>query len=234
MKKKTTSKTVSFRLSLEEKQLVKQLAEEKGLSEAKFLEDIVKPHIQKNLAKNDTFNLGDLAISLDMDEPELSFDQMATSLEPTGLKLRIQLIPYKNWRKNLRAECSKSIWEALRAEQLSKSNNKCSICGDNTTELHCHEVWDIDHEKLTQVLVGLQIVCEYCHHCIHWGRMRKIDKDGTLTEKTTKHFLKVNKCDKPTFIKHQNEQMALFNKNSEKEYKLDFGDYSLYAMVKSL
>ena len=56
-KQKAASKTVSFRLNLAEKKLVRELADKEGISEAKFLENIVKPYVKEhtsNLIKTNT------------------------------------------------------------------------------------------------------------------------------------------------------------------------------------
>lgn len=142
-----------------------------------------------------------------------------------NFKLKIQLIPFNNWYKNIRAY-NEQGWEKIRNEQLKVYKNKCAICGDGKRKLHCHEEWEINDEKLTQKLKGLIILCEYCHHCIHWGRMRRMDNDGTLTKRITEHFLKVNNCDMKTFNRHRNEAWHLwYTYRMTKEYTLDLGEY---------
>ncbi|MGB3948813.1 MAG: hypothetical protein WBM13_12575 [Bacteroidia bacterium] len=142
------------------------------------------------------------------------------------LKLQIQLIPFNNWGKNLRHYIPQK-WKKIREEQLKIAHNQCAICGDSESKLHCHEQWDIDHKKLTQRLIGVQIVCESCHHCIHWGNTERIDTNGVLKKKIIEHFLKVNNCNEEVFKHHYNEVWKI-NINSWKnsyQYELDLGEY---------
>ncbi|MFY9307610.1 MAG: hypothetical protein WAQ28_01040 [Bacteroidia bacterium] len=217
---KKQNQTLSFRLNAKEKRKIQQLADEQGISKAKLLENIVKQHItvdSTSFIKTDT----EKPVSL----RDLVLENTPKKEVKTGVnkfKLNIQLIPYKNWGKNFRNQYPKS-WEKRREEQLRVSNYQCSICGDTKSELHCHEDWDIDHENLIQRLRGLKIVCEYCHHCIHWGRMMKIDTTGSLTERATKHFLKVNNCTKQVLINQYRREFDIFYKNINNDYVLDLG-----------
>lgn len=140
------------------------------------------------------------------------------------LKLKINPIPQCNHGYNLRAYYPKE-WKTIREEQLKIYNYKCAICGDTEKKLHCHEDWEIDNKKHIQKLKGLKIICEYCHHCIHWGRLQMIDNTGKLIEAVSEHFLKINNCSREIFVKHKNDVLNTFYKNRRILYDLDLGEY---------
>lgn len=230
MKKKTQkvkSKTVSFRLGLAEKQVITELASKMGVSEAKFLEDIVKPFIKEHSItldktkkkENSPFvSLKDLSMGSNLGDNAIEL------LVKGKLKIKVQLIPYQNWGKNLRNLRPKR-WKILKDDTIRKADNKCSICGNTSKTIHCHEDWEIDHQKFTQRLIGLKAICDHCHHCYHWGMMKKIDTNGKLENVITKHYLKINNCTKDELNNHLKEAFDTFNNNSDQEYKLDLGAY---------
>ena len=60
------------------------------------------------------------------------------------LKLWIEKVPKRLWRKNLRSEevgLGKHRWDKLRKAVLEANGPACTICGD-TEKPHGHEVWE--------------------------------------------------------------------------------------------
>lgn len=139
-------------------------------------------------------------------------------------KLKIELIPSNNWGINLRRYYSNSEWNKIRKEELEKSNYSCSICGNNTRKLNCHEEWEFDDEKWIQKFASLKIVCDLCHHCNHPGRLGQIDYTGEITKKVIEHFLSINNCSYEEYVEHKKEAWKLFRLRSKKRYSVDFGD----------
>ncbi|PCJ28102.1 MAG: hypothetical protein COA97_02165 [Flavobacteriales bacterium] len=141
--------------------------------------------------------------------------------------MKISLIPAKNWGENLRRYYSAYEWNGIRYDTEAEADYKCTICGSDERELHCHEIWKYDDDNCIQKLVGLQMVCEYCHHAIHWGALQEIDNTGKLIEKVKQHFLRINNCTEKEFVKHKKEAFILFWKRTDKNYEVDFGDYEI-------
>jgi hypothetical protein len=103
------------------------------------------------------------------------------TLTARRIELKPEPIPYPMGGKNARAVLSKSEWKAVREIVLEEHGWKCALCGyaRNTANLHCHEVWQYPWEirsfgkKSKNVpvmrLVGLQILCRFCHGAKHVG-----------------------------------------------------------------
>lgn len=119
--------------------------------------------------------------------------------EMSGYKLHGNLIPKKNYGKNLRST-HKSQWEKIRKAVYKKANNTCAICGAHHKSMHAHEHWGFDYKKRQQQLKDLICVCELCHNNIHLGKTFALAKERKVNIKTVKeHWAKVNKCELEEF-----------------------------------
>lgn len=120
----------------------------------------------------------------------------ATPIAPSRYKLRIELVPERQWGMNLRAAMSATQWDRVSAEVFAAAGGLCQICGGIGSKhpLECHEVWrynensDLSAACRTQVLQGLEALCPACHRVKHLGFA---DKQGWL-ERSLEHLARVN------------------------------------------
>lgn len=139
------------------------------------------------------------------------------------LKLTIEIVPSTSWYNNLRSILPREKWDEIRKYVYSGFNNKCQACSSNS-KLHCHEVWFYNDVNHIQKLSGFVALCERCHHIKHIGLAGILASKGELDfEKLIKHFMKVNNCDRLTFIKHKNEAFKTWEERSKYEWQIDLG-----------
>jgi hypothetical protein len=120
----------------------------------------------------------------------------AIPIKPASYKLRIELIPERQWGVNLRAAMSATQWDKVSAEVFQEAGGRCEICGGigRKHPLECHEVWSYDEDlnfeagRRSQILSGLQALCPACHRVKHLGFA---DKQGWL-ESSLIHMARVN------------------------------------------
>lgn len=148
------------------------------------------------------------------------------------LKLKIELVPSTSWYNNLRKCLNRQDWDKIRKKAYANANYKCEICGEKE-QLHCHEKWNYDDEKLIQELEGFEAICVNCHMIKHAGfsmhteeGRRKFNRDKLIA-----HFCKVNNCDRDDFMKHENEAFKIWRERTQYQWKVDLGEYK--KMVKS-
>ena len=81
----------------------------------------------------------------------------------------IELVPSTSWGKSLyKLSRTKGVgfgrrWLKIRERELSRTGNKCEICGFSGKGLSCHEKWQYDEINLIQKLVRYEIVCQNCN-----------------------------------------------------------------------
>lgn len=143
----------------------------------------------------------------------------------TDLKLTSELVPATAWRKNLRTNVTRSLWDKIRYDSYQRSGNKCGICGAEG-QLQCHEIWDYDDENHVQKLSGFIALCRDCHQVKHIGRSGILAMDGKLDfDHLIDHFCKVNNCSKKIFDKHQKQVSEKWRQRSKYPWQCDFGEY---------
>lgn len=141
------------------------------------------------------------------------------------LKLTIELVPATSWRKSLKRTMSKKKWKKLREQIFAEYDWKCSICG-SSGKLNCHEVWEYDDINHKQRLKALVPLCDLCHHVRHIGMAAILASEGKLDmEEVIQHFMKVNECDRETFINHKRQAFEQWERRSAYEWEIDFGEY---------
>lgn len=156
---------------------------------------------------------------------------MALTRQRRHLKLRIELIPKRLWKKNLRSSdgLGKARWDKLRRKLIEANGTRCTICG--SAGHHGHEVWQYREKKTvgTAMLLCVDIVCIDCHDIHHWGRTTKLFEAGAITGERygslIKHFCKVNRCRQQVFEDHALRSARVWLKRSKKRWKIDWGDF---------
>ncbi|MEK7165498.1 MAG: HNH endonuclease [Patescibacteria group bacterium] len=140
------------------------------------------------------------------------------------LKLSIELVPSTSWYNNMRSLMPKSKWDVLRRKVYAGFGHKCGICKANGN-LHCHEVWEYDDEKYIQKLKGFIPLCMYCHSVKHIGMSGILANSSNLDlEALIAHFMKINGCDKITFINHRTESFLIWAERSKHEWTLSISE----------
>ena len=141
------------------------------------------------------------------------------------LKLTIELVPASSWNQNLRSLLKPQMWKNLREEVYKKTGNICSICGAGG-RLHAHEVWEYGDENHIQKLKDLIAICSKCHAVKHIGFAGiQASRGKTNYEGLIKHFMKVNKCSREVFEKHQRQAFKKFEERSDQEWSLELQEY---------
>ena len=142
------------------------------------------------------------------------------------LKLQVEMVPRSSWYVSLHRLMPDRAWDKLRKEVHERNGSKCQHCG-SSLKLQCHELWKYDGKTHTQKLAGLGTICNMCHHATHFGLAVKLASQNYLDiNAVVRHFLQVNACDLATFDKHQKKAYDLFEKRSQYEWKVDFGEYA--------
>jgi hypothetical protein len=151
-----------------------------------------------------------------------------------ALKLRIEMIPLSSWGQSAYRFVSKSEWAKIREKTHQRNGYKCEICGSNA-KLNCHEEWHFKDSIVVQHLAGMRTLCDMCHRVTHFARAKQISaKRDRDIEVLIAHFMKVNKCDRDTFLQHEKESNALFERRSKIEWLISFGEYSLAVAERCL
>jgi len=141
------------------------------------------------------------------------------------LKLKIELVPKTSWYNNLRKYMDRKDWDRIRKQTYANYEHKCGICG-NEGRLNCHEIWEYDDKKHSQKLIGFIALCDLCHHVKHIGLAGILADEGKLDYDTVvQHFMKVNSCDKDTFVKHKREAFKQWRERSRHKWQVDLGEY---------
>ena len=60
-------------------------------------------------------------------------------------------------------------WKRIRNATLEEAGRRCSVCGETTPPLFCHERWCYNDKKGVALLEGFAIVCRDCNRAIHIG-----------------------------------------------------------------
>ncbi len=130
------------------------------------------------------------------------------------LRLRIELVPEPLWGRNLRALLSPGAWQKLRKKLIAERGLTCAICGaveESAKRIHAHEEWSYDTTQTPAVarVSRVELVCARCHAVEHFGRLRRLYKDGRLEERVLEdviaHFCAVNEVDVDAFLAHEDE-----------------------------
>ncbi len=106
-------------------------------------------------------------------------------------KLNFELVPDGCWYSNLRTILSKTQWEFIRKDAISRANGKCMICGRKCANFDVHERWRYDEENGVQILEDVVAICKDCHSVIHFGLTQLKSKRIEYYED---HFMRVNNC----------------------------------------
>lgn len=149
------------------------------------------------------------------------------------LKLRIDLVPYPLFGRNLRSAkegIGVGRWNALRLRSIKACGGKCVICG-GTDKLHGHEVWKYEEKKRVGLatLIKVDAVCRTCHNISHWGNTSRLIMMGAIQYETyllfRRHFRKVNRCLQADFDRHIHWSKAQWRRRSAKKWKIDWGPF---------
>lgn len=122
-----------------------------------------------------------------------------------NLKLTIEMLPKGAWENDLSRTLSKKDWDTLREFCYKKANNTCQICGEKTSDLNAHEVWEFNEKNKTQTLKNIIAICNNCHGVKHFKNSVRLGY-GDLAKF---HFMQVNQCSEMDFAECLNQ--ALFD-----------------------
>ena len=85
------------------------------------------------------------------------------------LPLRYELVPRPLWGVSLCRRLKGARWDRLRAEVRTEAGGRCRCCGDETTRMVCHEVWDYDEDAGCATLCAFRLICPECNLVTHRG-----------------------------------------------------------------
>jgi hypothetical protein len=104
----------------------------------------------------------------------------------------------------------------------------CEICGGTGPKhpVECHEIWSFNDKKLTQKLINMIALCPDCHMVKHMGFARVQNKEAQAIA----HFKKINKLTKKEAEDYINKSFQLWQKRSEKIWKLDISVLESYGI----
>lgn len=132
---------------------------------------------------------------------------------------------------NVRKAVTKESWDIIRRDSYAKYNRVCGTCGVSGVVLECHEIWDFDDRNEVQKLRGLIALCSECHRVKHFGFAMVLADQGKIDlDVLIRHFMKVNGCRRSTFDKHLAQSIALWEERSKKNWKIDLGECTPYAI----
>jgi hypothetical protein len=162
---------------------------------------------------------------------------------PRRFKLRLQLIPQPLDGRNLRSNkegLGPWGWKKLCQKIKKAGKTKCELCG-STERLQGHEVWEYRDKPHIPVakLLRVEIVCQKCHHVIHWGNTCRLFTEGKIKKAAIlalqKHFREVNDCTQKDFAAHIESASNVHQKLSiKKKWRIDWGRFnSLVAEEKA-
>jgi hypothetical protein len=150
------------------------------------------------------------------------------------LKLRIDLVPYPLFGRNLRSAkegIGAGRWKALRRRSIEACGGRCAICG-GTDKLHGHEVWKYEDKKRVGLatIIKVDVLCRTCHNISHWGNTSRLIVIGAIQHETylllRRHFRRINRCLQADFERHIRWSYAQWRRRSAKKWKIDWGPYA--------
>lgn len=131
--------------------------------------------------------------------------------------LNAELVPVGTWGANLRSLLPPSGWNRLRRWSYAQAQNKCEICGGSGLEqnrnypVECHEQWEYDDVKKSQILVGVQSLCPMCHCVKHYGRSLRVGAG----RKIRKHIAEINGWSQDTVLDYESMMFHIHTLRSQ-------------------
>jgi hypothetical protein len=138
------------------------------------------------------------------------------------VKLPIQSIPISTWGISLSNKLPREEWDEIRRKVYRDADYRCEVCGSTNKDLHCHEVWKFNDQKLTQSLVGLVCVCELCHDTIHFGRSKSV-KSASYVDRLVGHWCRVNGKSRNDFMRYEQEIFEINKRRVDRFYIVKVG-----------
>ena len=122
------------------------------------------------------------------------------------LKLTIEMLPSRVWRKNVRQALPRGVWNKIRERTFRIHGRKCSICGYEGKAIEVHESWEYDYDRGILRLTDFIPLCKRCHLVKHFGMAQVLHRKGKLDITTViAHFMGVNGCSYREFAEHCGE-----------------------------
>lgn len=148
------------------------------------------------------------------------------------MKLKLELVPKRIWRINLRSAqgLGEARWDTLR-RKLMHDDAKYAICG-GTDRLQGHEVWEYTDRSRESVakLIRVEPVCAKCHAVHHWGRTKQLAARGAIEHSRylalRKHFRTVNRCSQRDMDRHIDRSFRIWHTRNERNWRVDWGDFA--------
>lgn len=89
------------------------------------------------------------------------------------MKEEIFALPPSIHRENIRNRLGNKRWKKLTDQIRKNANYTCGNCMTNLEDdigrLHSHEDWLLDFDNKTAELIGIKVLCDYCHKFYHQG-----------------------------------------------------------------
>lgn len=97
------------------------------------------------------------------------------------------LLPYSLHGVNPRSIMGQTNWNKTKKAKRLEANHHCQICDKYVPHvagnwLECHEVYEIDEEKLEFRLKDIVAICNMCHRFIHFGYTTILYQEGKITQ----------------------------------------------------
>jgi hypothetical protein len=146
--------------------------------------------------------------------------------------LRIELVPKPLWGQNLRSNrvgLGPYRWLAL-SRNVRAELGRCSICASKK-RLQGHEIWQFSERPHSGVatLTNVNAICTVCHSIQHWGRTKMLIAGGLMSiadgRRLIRHFMKVNRCTRVAFDRHERRATAEWLFRNKKRWKIDWGQF---------
>jgi len=135
------------------------------------------------------------------------------------MKLVSELVPSSAWRKNLRSELPRPVWDKIRRAAYKRAGYKCEICGGvgKKHPVECHEVWSYDDDTHIQKLEKVEAICPACHEVKHIGLAQVRGRYAHALA----HMCMVNNISADKANEVISKTMAEWEMRSEEEWECD-------------
>jgi 5-methylcytosine-specific restriction endonuclease McrA len=135
------------------------------------------------------------------------------------MKLTIELVPSTAWYTNVRSNVSKEQWDIIRKRCYRNAHYKCEICGEKGEKwpVECHEIWEYNDNKQTQILIGFIALCPKCHKVKHAGRSQLFGEGDLVAD----HLKLVNNWTEEQVDVYWERVTKQWKERSKHKWKLD-------------
>ena len=138
------------------------------------------------------------------------------------LRLTIEPIPAASRLATLAKLMPRERWNRIRRDVFRRAGRRCQTCG-REGQLHCHEVWQYNHQTGYQWLRGFRALCRECHAATHLTFVSNQRRRDELL----RHFMAVNRLTRAEAEHHvrvADQRQQLFD---QRRWVVNYGHYNL-------